>query len=283
MKKWWKPTVNSLFASMIAFLLSLVGLSVFLYIWILPGKEVLVAVSAAFLSLFFLYLFFSLFAIVHGYLRKVGGLKKGFKLYRADKKTRRDIHAFLSACYAFLFGLAQFGMATAESSSFLLSVSVIAFLISLSKFYLLSHSNEGNAERRKTLFLFSGFYFVIAIAIASMTSLLWGRDGDFAYSIYQCLINGTYTFTLLGFTISSTVQSLKSKDGENLLFLSVRHVNTVYSMFVLTISFLNSFSKNPESEKNFMVLVGTIGALLILGYSFALLFLACKKKAVSTR
>ena len=283
MKKWWKPNVNSLFASMIAFLLSLVGLSVFLYIWILPGKEVLVAVSAAFLSLFSLYLFFSLFAIVHGYLRKVGGLKKGFKLYRSDKKTRRDIHAFLSACYAFLFGLAQFGMATAESSSFLLCVSVIAFLISLSKFYLLSHSNEGNTERRKTLFLFSGFYFVIAIAIASMTSLLWGRDGDFAYSIYQCLINGIYTFTLLGFTIASTVQSLKSKDGENLLFLSVRHVNTVYSMFVLTISFLNSFSKNPESEKNFMVLVGTIGALLILGYSFALLFLACKKKAVSTK
>ena len=283
MRKWWKPNANSLFASMMAFLLSLVGLSVFLYIWILPRKEVLVAVSAAFLSLFSLYLFFSLIAIVRGYLRKVGGFKKGFKLYRADKKTRRDVNAFLSACYSFLFGLAQFGMATAESSPFLLCVSVIAFLIPVSKFYLLSHASEGDEKHRKTLFLFSGFYFLIAIAIASMTHLLRWRDGDFAYSIYQCLINGTYTFTLLGFTISSTVQSLKSKDGESLLFLSVRHVNTVYSLFVLTISFVNSFSENPGSEKNLMLLTGAIGALLILGYSFVLLFLACKKKADSTR
>lgn len=273
------PTPRSLFITMIAFLLSLIGLSVFLYVWILPGKEILVSIASGFLTLFSLYFLYCLIAISISYLRGIGGLKEGIRRYKEEKKTRRDVNAFLSACYAFLFGLTQYGIAAAEASAFLLSVSVIYFLIAVAKFYLLSHSTGGKAEKKRTLFLFSGFYFFIAIAIAAMASLLRTREGDFAYSIYQCLINGTYAFTLLGFTIASTVRSLKSKDGENLLFLSVRHVNTVYSMFVLTISFINSFSENPSSEKLFMILVGGIGALLILGYSFVLLFLACRKKA----
>lgn len=222
--------------------------------WMGPSaaKTVLVVLISSFFTLFGLYVlcgFIRLMILWYLSARKVyPTLKDKYRLMRHDLLLRNQVLASFTSFYSFLNLVINFVTSFLHDRLFYYSIALIYAFIFFMKLYLLCF--EDTKKHRRFIVLGILMLFTVASMLTVVTLYRLSEDNFTAKGaiIYW---NAFYTFFVLITTVRNVFR-LKKTEGDRYtleMFLDVKLVNTLYSLFVLAAVMLLTFAPNGSEDE----------------------------------
>ena len=214
-------------------------------------KTVLVILNSTFFGLFGIYVLYSFVRLmILWYLsekKNYPTLKSKYRLMKDDLLMRNQVLATFTSFYSFLNLVVNFVTSFMHDRLFYFSVALIYAFVFFMKLYLLCFEDTPKHWR----FTVIGILMLFTVASLLTVVTLYGKAEDNFTSKGAIIYwNAFYTFFVLITTIRNVFR-LKKMEGDRYtleMFLDVKLVNTLYSLFVLAIVMLLTFADKGTGE-----------------------------------
>ena len=153
------------------------------------------------------------------------------------------------------------------------SVCAIYFLIFILQLYLLTNIDNKTSRQNVVVTI-----LLIFMGVACLGNVVLVNFNQTAYSSKGLIIywDALYVFVSLISAIVGVVTCVQRKDNIIGKFLSVKLANAIFSMFVLTVTMLMTFSENFSEYIIMCNIVGTVCGALIMYVAVVQLLLSKK-------
>lgn len=222
--------------------------------------NIFVGIIVLILSIF---LAFSFVFLVANYFKKDYDKSQNvLKLYFKDQVFRVKVNSVFSSLFAFSNGVIYYTLSYFNYGTFYFLTSLIFFLIFLTKLYLLLEFFDKEIIKHILVFVIS---IIVSLLTIGISVILYFDDSMIKKKDLIIYWNALYTFTCFISSMVSLIKTFKHKDFRVEKFFTVRFINAMYSMLVLEVFMLVTFTEGGFNDSNIYLISGLLfGGFMIL-------------------
>lgn len=230
--------------------------------------NIFIGIIVLILSIFLAFSF--VFLVINYFKKDYDKSQNVLKLYFKDQVFRVKVNSAFSSLFAFSNGVIYYTLSYFNYGTFYFLTSLIFFLIFLIKLYLLLEFSDKEIVKNILVFVIS---IIVSLLTIGISVILYFDDSMIQKKDLIIYWNTLYTFTCFISSMVSLIKTFKHKDFRVEKFFTVKLINAMYSMLVLEVFMLVTFTEGGFNDSNIYLLSGLLfGGFMILAAVLEFIF-----------